>query len=173
MMKNKCVAFLIEALILPGLFSCGPRAALTPGDAGIIAPSQVPTARPATLGQPAGQEAGPAVPISSTQIIVENSTLSGAQVQLPFGDEWSESVELARKDLAQKLGVSVDGVTASAVLGQEFSTDAFYCRTSKERIAKEDSPAVITGAVILLHGSGRRYEYHASGQGVFFCRPLP
>ena len=173
MKKHKSVAFLIEALILPGLFSCGPRAVLSPGDAGIIVPSQVPTASPAILAQPAGQAAGPAVPISPTQLMAENSTLGGTQVQVPSGDEWSESVELARQDLAHRLGVPVDGVTAAAVIGQEFSTDAFYCRTKKDRIAKDEPPAVITGFIILLHVSGRRYEYHASGPTVLFCRPLP
>jgi hypothetical protein len=104
---------------------------------------------------------------------VENKTLSGTQMQPPLGDEWAESLKLAMQDLAQRLGVSVDGVTVAAVIGQEFSADAFYCRATKERIARDDPPAVITGFSILLHVSGRRYEYHASGQTVLFCRPLP
>jgi len=81
-------------------------------------------------------------------------------------------IEKAKEDLAQRLGVSVDSVTVAAVIGQEFSTDAFYCRTKKERIAKEESPQVISGQSILLSASGRRYEYHASDQTVIFCRPL-
>jgi hypothetical protein len=61
----------------------------------------------------------------------------------------------------------------AAVIGQEFSTDAFNCRTAKERIAKEDPPQVVSGQSILLSALGRRYEYHASDQTVIFCRPLP
>jgi len=118
-------------------------------------------------------QGGPVVPISPTQVTVENKTLSGTQMQPPLGDEWAESLKLAMQDLAQRLGVSVDGVTVAAVIGQEFSADAFYCRATKERIARDDPPAVITGFSILLHVSGRRYEYHASGQTVLFCRPLP
>ena len=94
----------------------------------------------------------------------------GAQ-PLP-GGESIESVRLAREDLARRLGVSVDSITVGAIIGQEFSTDAFNCRTSKERIAKEESPQVVSGQSILLSTSGRRYEYHASGQTVIFCRPL-
>ena len=172
MMKHKCVAVLMGVLILPGLVSCGPRAALTPGDAGTSLPPQAPTARPAIVAQPTGHQGGAVVPISPTPVTVENEALGGTQVQPPFRDESSESVKLARQLLAQRLGVSVDGVTVAAVIGQEFSTDAFYCRSTKERIAKEP-PAVMTGYAILLHASGRRYEYHASGQTVLFCRPLP
>ena len=66
-----------------------------------------------------------------------------------------------------------DAGAVDAVVGREFSTDAFYCRTSKDRIAREESPQVVSGQSILLSTSGRRYEYHASGQTVIFCRPLP
>jgi hypothetical protein len=89
------------------------------------------------------------------------------------GGESTESARLAREDLARRLGVSADSITIGAVIGQEFSTDAFNCRTSKERIAKEESLQVVSGQSILLSALGRRYEYHASGQTVIFCRPLP
>ena len=82
-------------------------------------------------------------------------------------------VEKAKEDLARRLGVSVDNVTVAAVIGQEFSTDAFYCRTSKERIPREEPPLVVSGQSILLRAMGHRYEYHASDQMVIFCRPLP
>jgi hypothetical protein len=96
------------------------------------------------------------------------------QPTTPLFSSGSESlIEKAKQDLAQRLEVSVDSITVVAVIGQEFSTNAFYCRTTKERIAKEESPQVISGQSILLSASGRRYEYHASDQTVFFCRPLP
>ena len=82
-------------------------------------------------------------------------------------------IEKAKEDLAQRLGVSVDSITVAVVIGQEFSTDAFNCKTSKERITKEDPPQVVSGQSILLSASGHRYEYHASGETVIFCRLLP
>ena len=82
-------------------------------------------------------------------------------------------IEKAKEDLAQRLGVSVDSISVATVIGQEFSTDAFNCQTSKERITKEDSPQVVSGQSILLSASGHRYEYHASDQTVIFCRLLP
>ena len=82
-------------------------------------------------------------------------------------------IEKAKGDLAQRLGVSIDSITVISVIGQEFSTDAFNCQTSKERIAKEDPPQVVSGQSILLSASGHRYEYHASSETVIFCRPLP
>ena len=173
MMKHKWVAFLIGVLILPSLVSCGSGLTLTPGNAGTILAPPAPATRPPAVAQSTGLQGEPVFPISPTPITVKSKTLSGTRVQLPFGDESSESVKLAKQDLAQRLGVSVDGVTVAAVIGQEFSTDAFYCRATKDRIAKDEPPASITGFIILLHAAGRRYEYHASGPTVLFCRPLP
>ena len=82
-------------------------------------------------------------------------------------------VRLAKEDLAKRLGVSVESITVVAIIGQEFSTDAFYCRTTKGRVAKDESPAVISGVSILLSASGRRYEYHANDQMAVFCRSSP
>ena len=148
MIRRKCIAVLWGALILPGLFSCGLRATTPPGDAST---SRVPL----------------------TQVSTQNTALSGTPMQPPIAEDSSESVKLAKQDLAQRLGVSVDLVTAAAVIGQEFSSDAFYCRATKERVAKEDPPAAMTGFSILLQASGRRYEYHASGGTIVYCRPLP
>lgn len=85
----------------------------------------------------------------------------------------NEAVELARGDLARQLGISSEGVTLVATIGQDFSADAFYCRTTKDNIAKDEPPAVNSGVAILLEAAGRRYEYHASDQEVVFCRQLP
>jgi hypothetical protein len=84
----------------------------------------------------------------------------------------SNHAETAKQDLAQRLGIAPDEIKVIAVIDQEYSTDAFYCRTTKERIGKEESPQVISGQTILLGTSGYRYEYHANDQEVIFCRPL-
>jgi hypothetical protein len=122
--------------------------------------------------EPATASLGINLPISPTQVITENTVMSGTQVQPPLIDESAESIKLAKQDLAQRLRVSVDSITVAAVIGQEFSIDAFNCQASKERIAREEPPQVISGQSILLIASGHRYEYHASGQTVIFCRPL-
>lgn len=98
--------------------------------------------------------------------------MNATPYQAPLDDATAGSVKLATEDLARRLGVTVEGVIVNAVLGQEFSVDAFYCRAPKERIAKEDPPQPISGLSIVLTASARRYEYHARGQEVFFCRPL-
>jgi len=172
MFKNKCFAVLTSLLVLPVLVSCGPGMAPARGNAGTSRPAEASTAGSAPGPKPAERQVQPSVSDSPTQVATENEPVTGTQVP-PFGDDTAESVKLARQDLAQRLGVSVESVVVPAVIGQEFSTDAFYCRTTKDRIAKEDSPAVMTGFVILLNVSGRRYEYHASGSTVIFCRPLP
>ena len=173
MTRHKYVAVFIGALILTSMVSCDPGAPLTPGNTGIISSTLAPATKPTTVAEPPESQRGTVAPISPSQVITENKAMSGPQMQPPLGDESTESVKLAKQDLAQRLGVSVDSVTVVAVIGQEFSADAFYCRTTKERIAKDESPAVISGWSILLSASGRRYEHHASGPTVIFCRPLP
>jgi hypothetical protein len=137
-------------LALFSLAGCGLGAYPVPGDTGNDLSTQPPPTSPAHLAQ-----------------------LSQPQTLTPPGDQSIENVKSASRDLAQKLGISVNDITISTIIGEEFSTIAFYCKTTKDRIAKDDPPAVISGFTILLNASGRRYEYHASGQTVVFCRPLP
>ncbi len=85
----------------------------------------------------------------------------------------SEAVELAKEDLSRRLGIAVDSIAVVAIIHQEFPTDAFHCRTEKGRIYREEAPDTISGESILLYAEGRRYEYHASGPTVVFCRQLP
>jgi hypothetical protein len=89
-----------------------------------------------------------------------------------LGGESAETVRLAREDLAKRLGIAADSITVAAVIGQEFSADAFHCQGAKERIARDVTPAVIPGLSILLSASGQQYEYHASGEMIIFCRAL-
>lgn len=91
---------------------------------------------------------------------------------MPTDTELQTLIEEAKADLAQRLEISADSITVATVINQEFSTDAFRCKSPKERIAKEESPSVISGQSILLIASARRYEYHTDGITVLFCRPL-
>ena len=131
--------------------------------------SQVPTRTAAIAEEPTGTQPAPIIP---TRVITETKTADDTQVETPSGSESSAVVTAARQDLAKRLGISVDGIKVSAVIGQEFTSEAFYCQVTKERISKDPPPEAISGFVILLNVSGRRYEYHASGQTVIFCRPL-
>lgn len=91
----------------------------------------------------------------------------------PIPADAAAQIAQARQDLAQRLGVAVESVTVATVIGQDFTSEAFYCSKTTGRIARDDNPAAILGQTILLNVSGRRYEYHASDQAVVFCRPLP
>jgi hypothetical protein len=83
-----------------------------------------------------------------------------------------ETVESARKDLAQRLGISIEDVFVLSVIGQEYSPEAFYCRVTKGRIAKDEPTLSISGDTILLEARGSRYEYHANAPLVIYCRKL-
>ena len=99
--------------------------------------------------------------------------MSSVPISIPLEPGMQQIVIQAMGDLARRLGVSADSITVDAVIGQEYSTEAFYCRTSKGRTTKDESPPVVSGRSILLSASAHRYEYHASGQTIIFCRPLP
>jgi hypothetical protein len=92
------------------------------------------------------------------------------EIQSLLDGETTESIALAKDDLAQRLGIPSDSITVVAVISQEFPANTFYCQTSKERISREESVVEIVGKTILLNAAGHRYEYHASGQTVVFCR---
>ena len=192
-MRHQWIWLCVSGLILGSMVNCGPGAPFAPGDTGIILPTLAPAAKPATVAEPTEPQRETSVPISPTQVITDKKAASEPQLwtvvplfptQIPtekrpvsstplaLPSESTEIVKLAMQDLAQRLGVSVDSITVVAVIGQDFSTDAFYCRTTKERIARDPAPELISGQTILLSASGRRYEYHASGQTVIFCRPL-
>jgi len=112
------------------------------------------------------------VPTSSRQ-----SVPGGAVTVVPtapiLGGALTEIVELAKVDLAHRLGVPVDGVAVVAVVRQEFTTDAFYCQVTKGRVARDEPPALVSGESIVLSAGGRKYEYHAHDQTVIYCRRLP
>ena len=135
--------------------------------------SPLPTQMSTTMVEPTESQQGAVVSISPTKAITEDHVMNEPQEQFLPGDGSTENIELARQDLAKRLGVSIDAVTVAAVIGQEFSTDAFYCRATKERIAKEETPQMVSGYSLLLSVLGHRYEYHASGETVIFCQPLP
>ena len=94
--------------------------------------------------------------------------------KLNFPKVWDEdaTVQRARLDLSHRLGIPIDEITVSTVLGQEFSAQAFQCQKVKERITRDENPAVIFGKAILLVAGGQKYLYHADGQQVIFCRVL-
>jgi hypothetical protein len=184
-MRHKWIHLLFGGLMVMTLASCSSALSSPPGDAGTIPPLDTsvdkpmavsPTAVPAVESRPpeSGAQQQTAVPITRTQSggTQEPPIMSGIPISIPLEPALQQVVIQAREDLARRLGVPVDSVTVDAVIGQEFSTDAFYCRTSKDRISKDVSPLVMSGQSILLSASAHRYEYHASGPTVIFCRPL-
>ena len=189
MSKHRWIQLWISGLIVVSLTSCSPQpsqpaldASATPrlqaptSTAIVSTVTQQPTRSPGVEPSPltASTRQWTAVPIAPREVIAEENPMpSGTPIPPPLDSGLQQFVRQAQEDLARRLGVSVESITIGAVIGQEFSTDAFYCRATKERIAKDESPAVMSGWSILLSVSGRRYEYHASGPTVVFCRPLP
>lgn len=111
-------------------------------------------------------------PTMPTQELQGESTPTPQNSQSPLSTGLDILIEEAKEDLAQRLGVSIDSITVLVVIGQEFSSEAFHCRVTKERIARDESPAVIAGTTILLQAAEHSYEYHASDRTVIFCRKV-
>jgi uncharacterized cupin superfamily protein len=115
---------------------------------------------------------GTAVPISATRRAAQEETvLASPDMTLQKGES-TETVKLAKQDLADRLGIPVNNIAVVAVIRQRFPADSFQCRVTKARIAKDESPHVLSGESILLSAEGRKYEYRASGQTVIFCQEL-
>jgi hypothetical protein len=182
-MKRKWLWMAVSALALAGtaLAGCGQQEVQQP-ESPIIQPTQ--TDQPdGTATTTPMQPAAPANTATLEPIRAPEASAPAAEAtavstpgapagEADTGQASKEAVDKAKADLAEKLGIPTGEIAVGVVIGQEFSTNAFYCRTTKDRIAQDDSPAAISGFSILLTASGRRYEYHASGQTVVFCRPL-
>ena len=154
-MRSITRSILFFTLVLSACSPAFPLTGLPPATDPTTHPSKVPPYIPPESTSPGSTEMSPTI----------TPTL------LPGGS--TENAARARQDLAQRLGMSAEDITVSAVIGQEFTADAFYCRSSKDRIARDAPPESISGFVILLRAADRRYEYHASDREVIFCRLIP
>ena len=161
-------------LIAASLAACAPGAAPAVGEPAVPSsqpPAGQPGIAPIIVAVPTEPQPEPPVgAVAPPPAVTQENPMSGTPTL--FGDISMESVDTARQDLARKLQVALDQVTVQSVIGQDFSVNAFYCRSAKDRIAKDDAPAAMSGFTILLSAAGGRYEYHASGPTVVFCRPV-
>ena len=172
-MSRKLLWLTMWALLWAGIAGCAQNPSRQ---------NAVPSTAPTEPAQRAGKQSPVPMqaPAAITVLPVENSPidLTPSPVTTEPGlkervvQAQKEMVESARKDLAQKLGISVEDVAVLSVIGQEYSLDAFYCRTTKGRIARDEPALVISGETILLQAGGRRYEYHANDPLVIYCRQL-
>jgi hypothetical protein len=180
-MKGKWLRMMASAFALAGaaLAGCGQS-----GDQRLEYPIVQPTQPDRALTAAPVQQDVPAsaAPLEPAQAPGALSTEAEATATLtPETPAWTgetmpdsnERVEKAKADLAIKLGIPANEIDSVVVIGQEFTPDGFYCRSSKSRSSKEEPTVMIIGETILLKAQGNRYEYHADGQEVIFCRQLP
>ena len=172
-MGTKCLWLLTGVLLLAGIAGCAQ--APGPDNAYPIAASPEPV-QPAVLQTSSPVQAPPVLtvlPVESSPLVPTlspSTSMPGLKESLLQASK--ETVVSARKDLAQRLGLSIEQVTVISVIGQEYTPDAFYCRTAKGRIAKDAPEQIISGETILLQAQGNRYEYHANDPLVVYCRQL-
>ena len=196
-MKHKGVWLLAGWLLVTGLASCSqvvsslhvetistahpdtsPKAATSTA---AIEPASTPEIGSSPHKVDLDREPSPsAVEMSVESVVSTSSKQSVPEVAVTavpttpiLGGASTEVVELARGDLAHRLGIATGSVAVIAVVRLEFTTDAFYCQVTKGRVARDESPALVSGESIILSVGDRKYEYHARGETVIYCRRLP
>jgi hypothetical protein len=157
-------------VLLVVLVSCAPATPLAVGDQSSARSTQPPAVTALVVKEPTET---PEVALNPTPINPGNKALNATpEPSSALVDSTAGMAASASQDLAKRLGVALDGIKVTAVIGQEFTREAFYCQAAKDRISNVETPESISGFIILLSAAGQRYEYHASGQVVVFCRPL-
>jgi len=131
------------------------------------------TKSPVPSAPPGQSPLATAVPISSTPTALkEESVAVNPTLPFPSDPAVQKLVVQAKDDLARRLDIPAGDVALLAVFRQRFPPDGFYCRPTKARAARDESPVVVSGESIILSAQGRKYEYHADQQSVVFCREL-
>jgi hypothetical protein len=107
--------------------------------------------RPRTVAPPAP---GPGAPPPSATALPPSS---------------QDPVDLARADLAQRLGVELDSITVVHVQADEFPASNLGCPGKEIK----PIPAIVSGIEIVLAEGGRHHIYRARRQTIVYCGPQP
>ena len=75
-------------------------------------------------------------------------------------------VEKARKDLAQRLGISEEKISLKSIESVEWPDTSLGCPEEGKMYAQ----VVLPGYKIVLEANGKSYEYHAGGNDLVFCQ---
>lgn len=143
-MARRTSAVLAVAFLALGLAACQqPDEGRSPGDgdATTLTPTDEPTEDP-TEGEPTDETDPP-----------------------PSGNS-DERVDAAVADLAERLDVSVDDVTAGALEQVTWSDGSIGCPAAGQSYTQ----ALVPGARVLLTVDGTEYAYHGEGEEpLFYC----
>jgi hypothetical protein len=162
-MKTQLFSSILLSLALMFLVGCAQAA--QSGEIAPLAPS------PTSLEQLVKTEPGQP---TETPMIEPAPADSGGPVQLMMPASRDvvddELVSRAKADLAGRLGIPPDQVTLISVVNMEFTAQAFFCQTVKERITRDVPAEIISGQIILLAAGGEKYEYHVDENNLILCR---
>ncbi len=82
---------------------------------------------------------------------------------------YAATIDLARRHLAQRLGMSPSEIHFVSLSADEFPADTLGCMGPG--VSPRPIPAMVSGQVIILRAAGARYTYHARRDQVIFCGP--
>ncbi len=182
-MKSQILETLLGLSLLAasGLSACAPA---TPVPASPTAPQPatefIPTGNPlfkgagnqSTVPAPNALEPQATAPVLTTNQPGERTSREmTSDLSLPGLNVETEPIaQKAQADLANRLNRPVTDVAVQAVIGNQFSQQAFFCnQTSKERTSKEVPLETIQGYTVVLKVGDKSYQYHASANQTVFC----
>jgi hypothetical protein len=116
-----------------------------------------PATLPATLAAPsATAAAAPAGPSGTPEVGVDMGKLDDQQRQL---------VELARADLAGRLGIAVAQTALTSISARQWGDASLGCPEPGKMYAQVITP----GFLIVLSAQGKQYQYHSDNKRVRLC----
>lgn len=179
MSKLVVLVLLLLPLTAWASLGCAPQAAQPPAistPTGLAATSEAgaPTATAVPTGIPTPRASPEKPSVSSTPPPVPASGTPPQASAAPTPNETQGSVDLARRDLADKLGVSMDLIRVVSVEPKEWPDTSLGCPEPGKFYAQVLTP----GFRVVLAVGERTYEYHTDrGETVVFCpnrlEPVP
>jgi hypothetical protein len=97
------------------------------------------------------------------------ATLAPEPVLTPSPGPYAEIIQIARQDLAQRLGIPGEAIRLVSVTPDEFPAGDLGCPAPGR--TPRPIPALVSGQSIVLDAQGRQYTYHARRSQVVFCGP--
>ncbi len=160
-MRYSIWAILLLAALSAGLLGCSTSQA--PVAAPVAATATLPPAPQATVAA----EATP-LPATKAPVTAVAEAVASEKPEMTPPAEAKRAVQLAKEDLAQNEGITVDAIRLVSVESVQWSDTSLGCPEPDMVYAQVITP----GYLVKLEAKGQEYEYHTDeGRFVVLCQP--
>ena len=160
----------ITILVTLAIVLCGCSPSQTDGDDSLVVPPEDPKS-PVSTVDPSAKPQNPAtaaapLPLQPVSPVQGAITPMGPSMTSPYPPDLQDLVDIAVKDLAQRLSVPLDEIKVSAVYDVIWPDAGLGCPRSGVAYAQ----VLTTGYLILLEYNSVKYEYHSDKKDyVVYC----